>query len=295
MGRFPSWLLAVLAVAVALPATAAAAPRFEVLRPARLLLPSAPVRDRVFTGGAAPATARLGADEGTVYYTASDHTPVLVYVSRAYPADPAAAQALVDFLGDLVHRPELATLAVHVQTPTELRSICGLGALACYYTSGAMYVAGEEVGGVPLEQVIAHEYGHHVAANRSNAPWPAIAYGPKRWASYLDVCRNAARKRMFPGAESLARYPLNPGEGWAEAYRVFNGERAGTWPDVGFDIVDPVFFPTDPALALIERARVSGKGVSVGWRRKTVCGGRTLRVGVRAMRRAAFRLLVSLP
>ena len=38
------------------------------------------------------------------------------------------------------------------------------------------------------EGIIAHEYGHHVAASRNNAPWDAVDYGTKRWATYMQVC-----------------------------------------------------------------------------------------------------------
>ena len=65
--------------------------------------------------------------------------------------------------------------------------------------------------------MIAHEYGHHIAAHRSNAPLAAIDWGPKRWASYELVCVNTMRGRLAPGDEG-ENYLANPGEAWAEAY-----------------------------------------------------------------------------
>ena len=49
------------------------------------------------------------------------------------------------------------------------------------------------------EAIIAHEYGHHVAANRSNAPWAALDWGTKRWATYIQVCGRARDGRALPG------------------------------------------------------------------------------------------------
>jgi hypothetical protein len=77
-----------------------------------------------------------------------------------------------------------------------------------------MIVAGEDtLGGVPREQALAHEYGHHIARHRLNTPWPAIDWGPKRWASYENVCQNVKSGSMFPGNETEPQYKLNPGEG----------------------------------------------------------------------------------
>jgi hypothetical protein len=88
----------------------------------------------------------------------------------------------------------------------------------------------EQSGGVSTSFVIAHEYGHHVAAFRSNAPFPALDYGPKRWASYERVCSRALDGRLAPGDEGR-RYAANPGEAWAETYAHL------VYPDVRWDYV----------------------------------------------------------
>lgn len=84
-----------------------------------------------------------------------------------------------------------------------------------------MIVPGSEIAsgtdGVTTSYVIAHEYGHHIAANRSNAPFAAIDYGPKRWASYERVCSRTNDGLLAPGNEG-SRYASNPGEAWAETY-----------------------------------------------------------------------------
>jgi hypothetical protein len=102
------------------------------------------------------------------------------------------------------------------------------------------------------ESIVAHEYGHHIEASRSNAPWHALDYGTKRWATYAHVCAGVAGGLYFPGAETAGRYPLNPGEGFAEAYRVLNERRLGL-PSRPWQIVTSAFYPDDGALAAIEQ------------------------------------------
>jgi hypothetical protein len=100
--------------------------------------------------------------------------------------------------------------------------------------------------------VITHEYGHHVAANRSNAPWLAVDWGPKRWASALQVCARTRSGELFPGAEDAARYTENPGEAWAETYRVLNERKAGR-AEAPWQIVSQSLYPTTAALAAAEQ------------------------------------------
>jgi hypothetical protein len=55
---------------------------------------------------------------------------------------------------------------------------------------------------------------------------------------------------LFPGAESLPRYQLNPGEAFAETYRVLNERVAGV-AEAPWDIVSRQLYPDDPALAAL--------------------------------------------
>ena len=71
--------------------------------------------------------------------------------------------------------------------------------------------------GVTTSYVVAHEYVHHIAAARSNAPFSAFRFGPKYWASYEMVCDRAVNGLLAPGNEGQF-YLSNPGEGWAETY-----------------------------------------------------------------------------
>jgi hypothetical protein len=95
-----------------------------------------------------------------------------------------------------------------------------------------------------------HEYGHHVAANRQNPPWAAIDWGTKRWASAVDVCTRVAGLTAFPGDEGLY-YTQNPGEAFAEAYRVLNEVRGGA-PSFSWTLADASFLPDERELAAVE-------------------------------------------
>jgi hypothetical protein len=172
-----------------------------------------PFKDRVTeraSARAAQAPARYPTADGlTIPVTASD---------------PAVAQRYATLVGTLPHGPELAELKIVVVPAAGMAEACGArqdeGVVACYGAFDQTMIvpeaapAGSEYS---VEYVIAHEYGHHIAAHRSNAPLPAIDWGPKRWSSYELVCLNAMRGRLAPGNEGEF-YLSNPGEAWAEAY-----------------------------------------------------------------------------
>jgi hypothetical protein len=178
---------------------------------------------------------------------------VTIYASNTYPMDPALGQRWADFLATLVHGSELSTVTVLLSTPGQIDSTCGQDALACYSARGALlYAPGEDPSSsFSAEAVIAHEYGHHVAANRLNTPWDALDWGPKRWASSLQVCARTRKGELAPGAEDPVRYETNPGEGWAETYRVLNQRKLGV-PESPWQIVTQALYPTTAALGAAE-------------------------------------------
>jgi hypothetical protein len=183
-------------------------------------------------------------------YRASTGENVTVYASNAYPMDATLGQRWADFLASLIHGPELSTVNVLLSTPQEITRICGQDALACYSSRGAqLYAPGNDpTASLSAEAVITHEYGHHVAANRNNAPWDALDWGPKRWDSSMQVCTAAKQGKLSPGAEDPVRYETNPGEGWAETYRLLNQRHLGL-PESPWEIVSRSLYPTDAALA----------------------------------------------
>jgi hypothetical protein len=179
---------------------------------------------------------------------------VRIHLSRRLytPTDTAVAQQWADFFGSLVHGPELATLDAYLMTLREVQSECGPGALACYGHNQIIAPADDPQIGLSAESVAAHEYGHHVAAHRLNTPWEAIDYGTKRWASYENVCSKTRKGVYYPGDETEEHYFENPGEGFAEAYRVLN-ERRLSLSEAPWNIVTNALYPDDNALTLLEQ------------------------------------------
>jgi hypothetical protein len=185
-------------------------------------------------------------------YTIADGTPVHIDVSDALPVDQAFAQGWADYLGSLVHGPELASVTLRLAPFAQAQRLCGLGASGCYSPDSATIMAAAD--GVPdgptPREIVAHEYGHHVAANRINPPWSALTWGTKRWATYERVCARTAAGELFPGDERL-KYRLNPGEAFAESFRVLNELRAGV-PQPPWTAIDRLLYPDTTALRLLE-------------------------------------------
>jgi hypothetical protein len=180
----------------------------------RLFHPEAPDRVRP-TVKNARAARRITARASTTSFRTADGVSIPVAVSTAYTPDPAVEQGYVTFLGGLVHGSELGKLSVYIATPGQIENdFCGQGALACYIgDEERMYVPGvNQHSDPPVEFLIAHEYGHHVELNRSNAPWSAYDQGTKRWATYEDVCALERRHK------AKTNYYDDPSEAFAESY-----------------------------------------------------------------------------
>jgi hypothetical protein len=215
-----------------------------------------PIRDSVLSASLTRRLAAVASWGGT--FTAATGERVTISVSDSYPVDQARAQHWADFFASLVHGPEISTVQVYLAPLGEVQTFCGQDALACYSPTNRILVApGDDPSSdLSAEAVVTHEYGHHVAGSRSDAPWPAIDYGTKRWASYMQVCSKAQAGQFFPGAESDARYQLNPGEGFAESYRVLNQRKLGV-AESPWQVVSQSLYPDATALSLIEQDVVS--------------------------------------
>jgi hypothetical protein len=194
---------------------------------------------------------------GGVYRTSTGEN-VTIYASTAYPQDPALGQKWAEFLAALEHGLELSTVTVFLAPEQQIGRVCGTEALACYSGDDHTLISpGEDPdSSISAEAVITHEYGHHIAATRSNAPWSALDYGTKRWASAISVCARARAGRLFPGSEAFPNYQLNPGEGFAESYRVLNERKAGI-PETPWQIVSDALYPDTNALAALDQDVVS--------------------------------------
>jgi hypothetical protein len=182
-------------------------------------------------------------------YTVGTGEQVRVLLSDTYPVDEARARYWAETLAGLVHGPELSRLTAHFAPIDEVRRLCGPWAAGCYSpVDQSLLVPGETSDGISAEAVLAHEYGHHVANNRANPPWNGLDWGPKRWASYARICPRERSGTAFPGRDD--RYRLQPGEAFAEAYRVLNETRAGG-VDFTWSVVDGSFRPDANALRLV--------------------------------------------
>ena len=181
--------------------------------------------------------------------TASTGEIVNVLVSDSLPAETPEKWA--EFLAGLTHGPELSALTTSIATLDEVQDICGGRALGCYRGNEMVSFGEAMIDGTTAEEVVRHEYGHHVAYHRVNTPWTAIDWGPKNWASAATVCPRVSRREAFPGDEG-SNYSQNPGEAWAETYRLLDERKAGittaNWP-----IIAPSFYPNDTALVAAER------------------------------------------
>ena len=182
--------------------------------------------------------------------TTSTGETVDVRVSDALPLETSTPEGWAEFLTSLTHGSEISSLTTYVGTLDEIQQICGSRALGCYSRNEMVALGETALADANPEEIVRHEYGHHIAFHRLNSPWVAIDWGPKRWASAANVCAQVARKEAFPG-DGGSNYARNPGEAWAEAYRLMDERKAGittaTWP-----IIAQSFYPSEEALQAAE-------------------------------------------
>lgn len=232
-----------------------------------------PFSDRVLdatpSNSAKAKAAQATPSSGTIAVPTAEGYSVKVTFTAAVPVDPALAASYVAYLDALPHGTELAKLKLQVAGLSEVAGLCGAkpddGVLACY-GNGTMTVPSTGLqattpdGQYSTAYELTHEYGHHIAANRSNAIYGATAIdvGPKYWSSYELVCDQAIDHKLFPGYEGtdIAQYHANPGEDWAEAYARL------TFPDQPWTFSSRLV----PDAAALDAVR---KDVLTPWKRNT--------------------------
>ncbi len=216
---------------------------------------SAQLLARSFDGNAGTATVNrfalgaVGWRGGPI--VASTGETVTVRVSDTYAPETVTPEYWAEFLAELVHGPELSLLTTYIAPLDEVQQLCGTRALGCYSGNRMVSIGEPTVDGATPEEVVRHEYGHHVAFHRLNTPWQAIDWGPKNWASAATVCPRVSRREAFPGDEG-SNYAQNPGEAWAEVYRLMDESKAGITTG-GWQIIAPSFYPDEAALQAAER------------------------------------------
>jgi hypothetical protein len=231
--------------------TAAAADAAPALQPvSRANLGRSPVviRDHVLAPRAHARLVRARAAARGGEYATSNGSHVKVLASSGLQADEAALRSYAELFASFVHGPELRSVTVFLAPFSEMQDICSASADSCYdpSTQEIVLVGETPPDGSPIEELAAHEYGHHIALHRDNRPWDALDWGPKYWASNKRICPRVKAGRAFPGDEG-AQYALDPGEGWAETNRVLNG---GTQ---SWSRVDDVFAPGPADLRLARK------------------------------------------
>jgi hypothetical protein len=243
---------------------------------------------------------------GPITTTATGETFTLYTADEYLAADPQMSQRFADVVAGFLHGSELSELTLYIAPLDRVRRICGTNALACYDGSSETIISvGEDLQHITAQSVLMHEYGHHIANNRRNDPWDAIDYGTKRWASFANVCKRADAGELAPGDEG-ADYRYNPGEAYAEIYRVLNERRAGV-AETPWEVVDRSLYPDAEQLRLLEEdvvhpwagntattltgrfARGNGSGRVFG---STTPFDGTLRVTLRSPANSAFELRI---
>ena len=177
-------------------------------------------------------------------YPLGDGRTVRVILSQVYKPDPQVSQSVATYLGTLLHGGEIVGVTVYLATPDELGLACGAGAEACFNSLTNLIVvpAVPPPSGISQEDILAHEYGHALANGRSNHPFPAVALGTKRWATYEQVC-----PRFVAALGDLSSLPYRdlPGEAFADAYRILNGGSPSLF------VFNRVYFPDATAFRAI--------------------------------------------
>jgi hypothetical protein len=162
-------------------------------------------------------------------------------------------ESWAEFITHLTHGSEISSLTAYVGTLGDIQEICNTDLAVGCYARNQLVALGDAAAlqGASPEEIVRHEYGHHIAYHRLNTPWAAVDWGPKRWASAADVCAREGRNEAFPGDERT-NYDRNPGEAWAEVYRLMDEQKAGI-TTASWDIIDRSFFPSAAALQAAEQ------------------------------------------
>ena len=121
-------------------------------------------------------------------------------VSDSLPLETSTPEGWAEFLAGLTHGPEITQLRTYIVTFSEVQEICGSRALGCYGRD-EMVAPGELVADISPEEVVRHEYGHHIANHRSERTVDGHRLGPEA----VGERRERLRERLAPRGVSRRR------------------------------------------------------------------------------------------
>ena len=196
---------------------------------------------------------------------------------RHAPARDVDARGWAEFLVQLTHGAELAELTTSIVTFDEVQELCGPQALGCYggpaRCSGRARGGHLAGGGRPPRVRAPHRRHRSTRPGRRSTGARSAGRAPRTCA------RRCPAGEAYPGDEG-ANYARNPGEAWAETYRLMDERKDGittaTWP-----IIAPSFYPDEAALQAAERdvlqpwtkPRTTLSRETFGRRTAKACGG----------------------
>ena len=116
-----------------------------------------------------------------------------VQVSDSLPA--VTPEYWAEFLAQLTHGSELARVTSYHATLAEVEELCGGRALGCYSRNTMISLAEPGLDGTTPEEVVRHEYGHHIASTATTLPG----------AQSTGARRTGRPRRPCPGRSRAAR------------------------------------------------------------------------------------------
>ena len=256
MGRFLAVLLAGLVATGAVVSTSGAARRAATFQAAGLAGGSGTFRDTILSGSRRlQAATRAGRWGGAT--TANDGETVDIFVSDTYPVDPTVTQSFADFVVQLYHGTSCRRNLLHgsargaaVRTPGGSRAVAttrsrrrsSFPARTCRTRTGRRRRRCWCTSTVTTSRETARTRRGPPRTGERSAGRPRS--GSARGSSA------EARFRATRGSN----YLLNPGEAWAETYRLLNFDKQ-TWPSwtvLAPWNVDQSFYPDATALQAAE-------------------------------------------